>query len=99
MRYVLILDISLVSSVIEDERVVLYGVVYPFAQFVACNHRSRGVIGITQIDNIHPLVGQCRSEIILGGTRHVSHVAPFAVLTQLTRTSDRKSTRLNSSHQ
>ena len=87
MRNILVLDISLIGCIIENECIVLNGIVYPLSQFVACNHRSRGVIGITQIDNIHPLVGQCRSEIILGGTRHVSHVAPFAVLTQLSRTS------------
>ena len=66
MRNVLVLDISLIGCIIENECIVLNGIVNPLSQFVACNHRSRGVIGITQIDNIHPLVGQCRSEIILG---------------------------------
>ena len=88
MRNVLILDICLVCSIVEDECIVLDGIVDPLAQLVAGNHRSRGVVGIAEIDDINPLVGQGGSEIVLGSAWHVCYIAPFAVITQFASTSD-----------
>ena len=80
MRNIRILDVSLVCCVVEDERVVLYGVVHPFLQFFLRYHLSRRVVGIAEVYDVNSLVGQCRSEIVFRCARHIYNVAPFAVL-------------------
>ena len=80
MRNLFILDVGLISSIVENERVVLQGVVHPLAQLFLGNHRSRGVVGVAKIDHIHPLIRNLRNEVVLGITGHVDHIRPSTVL-------------------
>ena len=47
-----ILDVGLIGGIVEDQGIVLQGVVHPLAQFLLANDRSRGVVGIAEIDDI-----------------------------------------------
>ena len=80
MRNLFILNIGLISSIVENERVVLQGVVHPLAQLFLGNHRSRGVVGVAEVDHIHPLIRNLRNEVVLGITGHVDHIRPTTVL-------------------
>ena len=80
VRNLVVLNISLIGSIVEDKRIVLQRVVNPLAQFGLRNHRARGVVGITQINHIHTAVGQLRHKTVLGITWHIQHIRPTAIL-------------------
>ena len=80
VRYVGVLYVSLVGRVEENERIVAQGVVHPLAQLVFRQHGARGVVGVTEVDDVHASVGQLRHEAVAGRARHVHHVAPPAVV-------------------
>ena len=75
-----VLDIGLIGGIVEDEGVVFQGVVHPFAQLLFGDDGTRGVVGIAEIDDVHPAVGYLGHEMVFGRAGHIGHVAPFAVL-------------------
>ena len=80
-RYLRIPDICLIGSVIKNQRIVLQRVVDPLAQLLLGDDRSRGVVRITQIDDIHvPVLGDGRCETILCRAGHIDNIRPAAIL-------------------
>lgn len=73
------LDVSLIGGIVEQHGIVLQGEVDPLAQFFLAEHRSRGVVGVAQIDHVYAVVGQLRYELILGGAGKVRDVGPPSV--------------------
>ena len=51
--YLWVTDIGLIGGIIENECIILQGVVHPFAQFRFGNDGSCGIVRIAQIDDIH----------------------------------------------
>ena len=79
MWYAVVLYIRLVGSIVQDEGIVLQRIVYPFAQLLFRQHGARGVIGVAQIYHVDTVVGYGGYKLVLGGTRHVGYIAPYAV--------------------
>ena len=79
VRDVIVLDIGFVGRIIEYQRVVFQGVVHPFFEFFLADHRACGVVGIAQVDDIHTAVGYLGHKAVFLRTRHIGHIAPFAV--------------------
>ena len=79
MRDVGVLDVGLVGGVVEDDGIVVDGVVDPLAQFLLGEHHSRGVVGVAEVDHVDAVVGNLGHELILVGAGHVGYVAPLAV--------------------
>ena len=80
VRYVVVLDIRLVSGIIEYDSVVVESVLHPFLQFVLRQYGARRIVGVAQIDHVYTMVGYLRHEIVFGCTRHIVDVAPSTVL-------------------
>ena len=79
MRYVRVLYVGFVGSVVEDERVVPQRVVYPLAQFFLADCRARGVVRVAQVDDVYAVVGYLRHEVVFLQAWHIRHVAPLPV--------------------
>ena len=75
-----VLYVCFVGCVVEYQRVVLEGVVHPFAQFFLGYHRAGGVVGIAQVYYVDAAVWYLRNKVVFGRARHVYHVAPLAVV-------------------
>ena len=83
-----IADVSLIGGIVEDQGVVLQSVVHPLAQFLFGDNRTRGVVGVTQVDHVHMAVlGDAGREAVLRRTGHIDHIGPATVL-EGTATSD-----------
>ena len=67
MRQRFVLDIAVVRPVEQDYGPVLVGVVHKLLESLPAEHRARGVVGATQVDHLHRILGQIRLEIVLGG--------------------------------
>ena len=80
MWNLIVLDVSLISSIVEDECIVLKRVVYPLAQLGLRDNRTCGVVRIAQVDNINAAVGQLGHKAVLGITRHIQHIRPTTIL-------------------
>ena len=80
VRYVVVLDIRLVSGIIEYDSVVVESVLHPFLQFVLRQYGARRIVGIAQVYHVDTMVGYLRHEIVFGCTRHIVDVAPASVL-------------------
>ena len=80
VRYVVVLDIRLVSGIIEYDSVVVESVLHPFLQFVLRQYGARRIVGIAQINHVDTMVGYLRHEIVFGCARHIVDVAPASVL-------------------
>ena len=74
-----LLNVCFVSSIVHDDAVVLDGVVHPAFQFLTCDDRTRGIVGITEVDDVHTLVGQGRYEVVLCIAGAIDDVAPSLV--------------------
>ena len=80
-RNLRIADISLIGGIVEDQRIVFQRVVHPLPQLLFRNHRSRWVVGVTQIDHVHVAVlGNAGRKAVLSRTGHIHHVCPASVL-------------------
>ena len=74
----IILDVSLVGSIIEYYCIVVYGIVYPFAQLLFRQHGARRVVRVAEVYHVDPVVRKLRYKIVLCCAREVSYIAPFA---------------------
>ena len=79
MRHVIFLNESLVSCIKENERVVSQGVIHPLLKLFFGERSPRRIVGITEIDDINPLVGDGGDELVFCRARHVSHVTPLPI--------------------
>ena len=79
MRNLRILDVSLVSCVEEDERIVLQCVLHPFLQCLLCGNGASRIIWKTEVYHVHTLLWWQRSKIIFCIARHVYHVVPSTI--------------------
>ncbi len=80
MWYLWILDVCLVGSVVEDDALVLDSVVHPLAKLLLGDDRTRWVVRVAEVNHIHTMVWNLRSEAVALIAWHVSHVAPLAIL-------------------
>ena len=80
MRYVVVLDIRLVSGIIEYDSVVVESVLHPFLQLVLRQYGARRIVGIAQVYHVYTMVGYLWHEIVFGCARHIVDVAPASVL-------------------
>ena len=78
VRNIIILDVSLVGSIIEYYCIVVYGIVYPFAQLLFRQHGACRVVRIAEVYHVDPVIRKLRYEIVLCCAREVSNVAPFS---------------------
>jgi len=75
-----IADVGLIGGIIEDEGVVLQGVVHPLAQLLLSDDGARGVVGVAQVDDVDGTAfGQLWHKAILGGGGQIAHVGPASV--------------------
>ena len=64
-----------------DQGVVLQSVVHPLSQLLFGDNRTRGVVGVTQVDHVHMAVfGKAGCKAVLCRTGHIHHVRPASVL-------------------
>ena len=80
VRDVVILNVGLISGIVEDERVVVQGVIHPLAQFLFRDHRTCRVVGVAEIDDIHTTVWQCWNKTVLCIAWHIDDIRPTAIL-------------------
>ena len=80
MGNLIVLDVSLISSIVEDECIVLKRVVYPLAQLGLRDNGTCGVVRIAQVDHINAAVGQLGHKTVLGIARHIQHIRPTTIL-------------------
>ena len=87
MGHVRFTDEGFVSGIEKDQRVVVQGIVHPFLQLLTGESRTRRIIGITQVNQIYPMIGKFGNKPVLTGTRQVSDLAPQTVRSGNSRTS------------
>ena len=88
MRYFGIPNICLVSGIEEDERIVLQSIVHPLAKLLLGEHRTRWIVRIANVDDIHSPVGQGRYEIVFRSARQIHHIRPSTIIVLPSRTSN-----------
>ena len=76
---ILLLDVCLVCRIVEYDSVVLYRVVYPTLQLLACQHCACRIVGVAEVYHVDTVVRDGRTEIILLCGWHVAYIAPFTV--------------------
>ena len=77
-----VLYVCFVGCVVEYQRVVLEGVVHPFAQFFLGYHRAGGVVGIAQVYYVDAAVWYLRNKVVFGRARMyitLLHLPSFTV--------------------
>ncbi len=80
VRYLRVLNVGLIGGIIEDEGIVLQRVVHPLAQLLLADDRTRGVVGIAEIDDIDgTALGQVGHKTVLCMGGHIAHVGPTTV--------------------
>ena len=81
VRNIVILNISLISGIVEYQRIVMKGIVDPLTQLSLRDDGTCGVVGITEIDDIHVTVfGYGGRKTVLCRTWHIDDIGPPAVL-------------------
>ena len=80
VRNFFVLDVSLIGGIVEDEGVVLQGIVHPLAQLLFSNNRTCRVVRIAQVDDVDATIGNLRHKAVFGITRHIHDVRPAAVV-------------------
>ena len=75
---IIVLDVSLVGCIIEYYCIIVYGIVYPFAQLLFRQHGARRVVRIAEVYHVDPMIRKLRYKIVLCCAREVSHIAPFS---------------------
>ena len=58
-------DERFVSGVVQNDRVVFFGVLNPFGQGLARRHHTRWIVGKTEIDQIDRVLREGNFEVIL----------------------------------
>ena len=86
MGNIVIVDVSLVGGIEDDERIVSQRIVDPLLQLVARERGACRVIGIAQVDQVDAVVGDGWDKAVCGGAGQVSNVAPASVFAQRTGT-------------
>ena len=75
-----VLDVGLIGGVVEDEGVVLQGVVDPLAQLLLGDDGAGGIVGIAEVDDVDgAALGEVWYKTVLGGGGQVADVGPAAV--------------------
>ena len=80
MRNILILNISFISSIIKDDTIITQSIVYPFTKFLFAQYCSCWVVWVTQINHVHAMIRNLWYEVVFCSTRHISNIAPLAIL-------------------
>ena len=86
MRYIRLANVCLVGGVKNNQRIVGQCIVHPLLQLFMGQSGSGGIIGITEIDQIHAMVRNIGYKIVLCRTRQIGHIVPFPVFVQHPRT-------------
>ena len=73
-------DVGLVGCVVEDDALVLDGIVHPLAKLVLGDDGASGIVGITEVDHVYTVVGNLGCEVVAFIAGHVHHIAPVSVL-------------------
>ena len=76
MGHILLGNVSLIGSIVDDHRPGLVGIIHPLLKLRFRDRGTGRVIGETQVNDIRRLLRQLRRKICLRRTGHVDHVAP-----------------------
>mgnify|MGYP006992751806 CR=1 FL=1 len=69
-------DVRLVGGVEENDRIVFTGEFHPGGERLAAGHRSGGIVGVAEVDQVDRSVGQ-------GGHRSEEHTSELQSLVNL----------------
>ena len=73
-----VLDEGLVGGIKQDQGAVGAGVIHPGLELLFCGHRAGGVVGETEVDQVHLLARDLGGEAVLGADRQVGEAAVLA---------------------
>jgi len=78
MRNRFILNKRFISRIKQNNGFMGKGIINPFFQLLACRNRTGRIVGITEINQIHRLLGNIGDKIVFGCTGHINNSAVAA---------------------